>query len=372
MTAGGQPIKIASATTALRPCPTMSRSIDGNSQTGWSVNGGQGRRHTAVFRLAQPLAAEAFDVKMLFERHFACPLGRFRISVTDDASPAEANEFPDDVAAALQQPFEKLDAPIQQRVRQYFVSTAPELVIEATAIEHLRRTMPTFPTTLVFQQRPAVNPRQTFVHKRGEFLQTTERVEPGVLPVVGSLSPGAQARPAGLAGWLVSPANPLVGRVTMNRQWAVFFGRGLVRTTEDFGYQGELPTHPELLDWLAVELPRRGWSLKQMHRLIVTSATYQQDSRVTPTLLCVTAQRAARAADRVAARGRTGARCGLEGGRAVVEQDRRTKRLSAATKIRDFRRDVRRRWPGPPAWDLTAIAAACTLSRSGPRRLPCS
>src|SRR5207302_818772 len=87
------------------------------------------------------------------------------------------------------------------------------------------------------------------------------------------------------AEWLVDPRNPLVGRVTMNRQWAAFFGRGIVRTTEDFGYQGEPPSHPELLDWLAVEFVRQGWSLKKMHRLIVTSATYQQSSRVTPDLL---------------------------------------------------------------------------------------
>jgi hypothetical protein len=88
----------------------------------------------------------------------------------------------------------------------------------------------------------------------------------------------------GLARWLVSPENPLVGRVTINRQWAAFFGRGIVRTTQDFGYQGEPPSHPELLDWLAVELVRQGWSMKKMHRLIVTSSTYQQTSRATAEL----------------------------------------------------------------------------------------
>ena len=87
------------------------------------------------------------------------------------------------------------------------------------------------------------------------------------------------------ARWLVDPRNPLVGRVTMNRQWAAFFGRGIVRTAEDFGFTGDPPTHPELLDWLAVEFVSRGWSLKEMHRLIVTSATYRQSSRVTPELL---------------------------------------------------------------------------------------
>jgi len=88
-----------------------------------------------------------------------------------------------------------------------------------------------------------------------------------------------------LARWLVDPANPLVGRVTVNRWWMEFFGRGIVNTPEDFGTQGDRPTHPQLLDWLAVEFVRRSWSMKQMHRLIVTSATYQQSSRITPQLL---------------------------------------------------------------------------------------
>ena len=89
----------------------------------------------------------------------------------------------------------------------------------------------------------------------------------------------------GLAQWLVSESNPLTGRVVMNYQWAAFFGRGIVRTVEDFGYQGERPTHPELLDYLAVSLVERGWSMKAMHRAIVTSATYRQTSRVSTELL---------------------------------------------------------------------------------------
>jgi len=103
--------------------------------------------------------------------------------------------------------------------------------------------------------------------------------------VLPPLPPNVPCNRLSFARQLVDPGNPLVGRVTMNRQWAAFFGRGIVRTTEDFGYQGEAPSHPELLDWLAVELVNQGWPLKKMHRLIVTSATYQQSSRVTPELL---------------------------------------------------------------------------------------
>src|SRR5207237_2544446 len=84
-----------------------------------------------------------------------------------------------------------------------------------------------------------------------------------------------------LARWLVDADNPLVGRVIMNRLWAQYFGRGFVETSEDFGVQGEPPTHPELLDWLATEFVRQKWSMKAMHRLIVTSATYRQAARVT-------------------------------------------------------------------------------------------
>jgi hypothetical protein len=134
-------------------------------------------------------------------------------------------------------------------------------------------------------ERPPDNPRPTFMHNRGEFLQPAERVEPGVLSMLPPLAPEVPRNRLGLARWLVSGENPLTGRVTMNRHWAAFFGRGLVRTVEDFGYQGERPTHPELLDWLAVTLVESGWSIKAMHRLIVTSATYRQSSRLTPELL---------------------------------------------------------------------------------------
>jgi hypothetical protein len=138
---------------------------------------------------------------------------------------------------------------------------------------------------LVLRERPPEGPRPTFIHNRGEYLQPTERVEPAVLSILPPLPKDAPANRLALARWLVSPGNPLSGRVTMNRQWAAFFGRGLVRTAEDFGYQGEPPSHPELLDWLALELTRQGWSIKRMHKMIVMSATYQQSSRTTPELL---------------------------------------------------------------------------------------
>ncbi len=130
-------------------------------------------------------------------------------------------------------------------------------------------------------ERPRDNPRATYLHKRGDFLRPTERVEAGLPALFGPLAKNGPHDRLGFARWLVSAENPLVGRVTMNRQWQVFFGRGLVQTTDDFGYQGSPPTHPDLLDWLAVEFLNQRWSMKAMHRLIVTSATYRQSSQVT-------------------------------------------------------------------------------------------
>jgi hypothetical protein len=122
-------------------------------------------------------------------------------------------------------------------------------------------------------------PRETHLLKRGNYLDPGEKVTPGTPVVLHSMAAALPRNRLGLARWLVDPANPLVGRVTVNRWWAELFGRGLVATPEDFGVQGERPTHPELLDWLAVELVEGGWSRKRMLREMVTSATYRQASQ---------------------------------------------------------------------------------------------
>jgi hypothetical protein len=138
------------------------------------------------------------------------------------------------------------------------------------------------------QERLLQHARETHLHTRGEFLKAAEIVQPAVPEALHPIRRdklSASSNRLDLARWLVDERNPLVGRVTVNRHWQAFFGQGIVRTTEDFGLRGELPTHPELLDWLAVELPKRGWSIKALHRLIVTSATYRQSSHVAPELL---------------------------------------------------------------------------------------
>jgi len=127
-------------------------------------------------------------------------------------------------------------------------------------------------------------PPATYRLKRGDFLQPAEK-EGALTPGVPAVLSGDETAPGGfrnrldLARWLVSPENPLTARVTVNRIWMQYFGRGLVETENDFGFQGSPPTHPELLDWLAGEFMREGWSMKHLHRLIVTSATYRQSSR---------------------------------------------------------------------------------------------
>src|SRR5262249_37817836 len=135
-------------------------------------------------------------------------------------------------------------------------------------------------TTMVMEELP--QPRATTVLIRGSHNVKGEPVSPGAPKVLHALAPGQPKNRLGLAQWLADPANPLVGRVTMNRIWAQYFGRGIVETSEDFGVQGEPPSHPELLAWLAREFVRQSWSSKAMQRLIVTSATYRQSSRVTP------------------------------------------------------------------------------------------
>ncbi len=167
---------------------------------------------------------------------------------------------------------EKYDAEYQQlRLRLQVTQKNRELI---------RRTVP---TTMVMQD--VLPPRATHILLRGRYDAKGPPVRPS--------PPAALMHPTsydlndrlGLSKWLVDSSNPLTSRVLVNRLWEFHFGIGLVRTSEDFGTRGELPSHPELLDWLASELVRSGWDLKHLHRLIVTSSTYRQSSRVTPELL---------------------------------------------------------------------------------------
>jgi hypothetical protein len=260
--------------------------IDGDPQTGWTINGAQGKASYAVFSLAQPTgAARELSLRLLFERYHAAALGHFRVSVTTDPRAAMSSTLPPDVEAALAVPSEQRTAAGRDQLREYYLSVAPELAAARQEIDQLRASIPNPQTTLVMKERPAGHARPKQLHHRGEYLQSRAEVQPGVPEILPPLPSGAPLNRLTFARWLVSRENPLTARVAVNRQWAAFLGRGLVRTTADFGYQGDPPSHPELLDWLAVEFMNEGWSLKHVHRLIVTSATYRQSSRVPADLL---------------------------------------------------------------------------------------
>jgi hypothetical protein len=143
------------------------------------------------------------------------------------------------------------------------------------------------PRVMVMDELP--KRRETFILTRGLYNQPGEKVEAALPAALPPMPEGSPNNRLGLARWLVSPENPLTARVTVNRFWQTFFGTGLVKTPEDFGVQGERPSHPELLDWLAAEFvaPSDGtapWDVKRLHRLIVTSATYRQSSKASPAL----------------------------------------------------------------------------------------
>src|SRR5262249_43649614 len=139
------------------------------------------------------------------------------------------------------------------------------------------------PTVMVMQERAA--PHDTFLLVRGAYDKPGEKVSPGVPATLPPLPKDCPNNRFGFARWLVDPSNPLTARVAVNRFWQMYFGAGLVKTVEDFGSQGEWPSHPEFLDWLATEFIRSGWDIKAMQKKIVTSATYRQSSKVTPDLL---------------------------------------------------------------------------------------
>ena len=174
----------------------------------------------------------------------------------------------------------------QQRaaLAKHYRSIAPEL--QAAREESARFQKQTaalessIPVTAVMEE--LASPRETRVHTRGAYLNLGDKVEPGVPAVWPGLPANQPANRLGFARWLVDTNNPLIARVAMNRLWQQYFGIGLVETLEDFGAQGEPPSHPRLLDWLATEFMARNWDVKAMHKLIATSATYRQSSRITP------------------------------------------------------------------------------------------
>ena len=260
--------------------------FDGDGSTGWSTAGRAGRASQLVLNFKTPLpAANELRVKLLFERHFAASLGRFRISVAASPTPLVASNLPVEIERLLAAGEPTWTADQRRQVLDHFLRVAPELDAARKRIEALRQQLPEFPVTKVFRERPADNPRTVFRRHRGEYLSVREAVAPQLPDLFLRGAESTDEQPVNrlqFARWLVSPRNPLAARVAVNRAWRALFGAGLARTSGDYGTQAEPPTHPQLLDHLAVQFMEDGWSLKRLHRRLVRSAAYRQDSRVDP------------------------------------------------------------------------------------------
>ena len=279
--------------------------IDSHPSTGWGVTAEAevGRPHALMVTLERPLAAAAppggatpappartLTFTLGFQSGWPHPLaslGRFRLSATTAPRPFAGLPLPEDVRPLVATAAGERTPEQKQKLDAWFRPMAPSLDAardRARAIQNELDDMKVV-TTLVMQERPGFERPSTLLRNKGSFTNPGERVYAALPSALGALGEELPPNRLGLARWLVSDQNPLTARVTVNRLWETLFGRGLVRTLEDFGSQGERPSHPELLDWLAVELMEKGWSQKQMLREIVSSATYRQSSDVSPALL---------------------------------------------------------------------------------------
>jgi hypothetical protein len=284
---GGPPLSIpvASATADYAQEDYAATGIvDGDATTGWAIAGGTGESHEVWIRFAEPLVATSPRRLglTLFQDHGGGHLiGRFRVSTTSSPLDTSGPVPPRAVAAALDERPGRSPTPEEEEaLRTWFRSWTPLLADVRAELAALRAALPEVPTALVMRALP--QPRTTHVLERGSFLSPGAPVEPGVPAVLHDLEVrGERPDRLDLARWLVAPENPLTARVLVNRLWQRLFGAGLVATENDFGLQGDAPTHPELLDWLACELART-WSVKELHRTILRSATYRQSARATP------------------------------------------------------------------------------------------
>ena len=260
--------------------------LDGERQTGWSVDRRRGTPQSIVFEFQEPVTVPQgarLRVTLVQNHIHTHTIGRFRVFLSDGKAPLSSTGLPLRIESILLQPSEAWTPDDRRVLLRHYLSLAPELREEQEQILALRNSMPDHPTTLVMAERS--RPRTTRVRHRGEFLKPREQVAPGVPAVLHPWPADQKQDRLSFARWLVSRENPLLARVVMNRLWSSYFGRGLVATINDFGLRGSLPSHPGLMDWLAVEFMAQGWSMKAMHRRIVLSSTYRQSSRVTPELL---------------------------------------------------------------------------------------
>ena len=258
---------------------------------GWAVAPQTGKDHTATFVLETPIENDG-TVALTFtlehsSQYAQHSLGKFRLSATSAKNPLGGPKLPDDVRAALAAAADKRSDPQRDLIADYYVhNVAPELAAERAQLASLKKQLAEVAaaTVPILRELPADQHRRTHVEIRGNYLALGNEVSEGA-PAV--FFPGKADTPhdrLALARWLVDPSNPLTARVLANRLWEEIFGIGIVRTSEEFGSQGEPPVHPELLDWLATEMVQQKWDVKKFLKMLVTSAAYRQSSRVTAEL----------------------------------------------------------------------------------------
>lgn len=282
-----QPVKLKRATATFSQIGyTVEEAIDGDPVTGWGILPKVNETHHAVFELADvPSGEGSRKIRVVMKQNFggAHVLGRFRWWVTDGATPIEVNESLKLQSVARTLLMEPAERTAEQRaeVAQYYRTFAPLLVeTHAKLAKLLKERKPIGGPRAILVSSRMEEPRMVRILSRGNWMdESGEVVQPNIPAAFGTLDvEGRRANRLDLARWIVSAENPLGARVQVNRLWKIAFGRGLVRPLDDFGAQGGLPLHPELLDWLATEFIESGWDTKRMLKLLVMSNTYRRSS----------------------------------------------------------------------------------------------
>lgn len=270
-------VPMASAySTYDQPNFSASQAIDGNptANSGWAIGGQEGQAHSITFLLKQAINQNQLRIT-LTQNYADHAIGKFRLLATN------GTPLPPRVERALAMAAEQRPESEKNHLFDYYLQTRPRVIAEKAKLAQLENQIAKLaPDTTVPIMRELGKKRESHIQIRGNFLDKGKKVSAGVPEVFGELPPNRPADRLALAQWLVDENNPLTSRVLANRLWEKIFEAGIVLTSEEFGSQGEAPTHPELLDWLAVELRESGWDMKKFLRLLVTSSTYRQQSQV--------------------------------------------------------------------------------------------
>ena len=276
----------------------VAKALAGEKKTGWAFVPELGRPHAAIFETSAPLDAGGSVLTFTLRQDYGQghTLGRFRLSSTTASPPPR--ELPAGIRTILALEPSEREPKQREEITAFFRPLSRGFAELGRQIDARRAELAAIkPVALpILRELPEGRRRETRILTKGNYLTPGEKVEPALLSAFAKfVPPDTKIDRLAMARWLVSRENPLTARVAVNRFWSQLFGVGIVESEEDFGTQGALPSHPELLDWLAVTFqspksadpaqPGLGWDMKALLRMIVTSATYRQSSRVTPEML---------------------------------------------------------------------------------------